>query len=61
MEFSEACQALAEDIQSGSHYPETCALMLQVFYDAKQDGETNRMALALARDAVRPVGDLATI
>ena len=53
MEFEEACTKLAETIQCGEQYPESYALMLMVFMNAKDEGETNRMALALAKNAIK--------
>ena len=53
MEFSDACDQLVEIIQKGGQYSEEYGLMLMTFMDAKDDGETNRMALALAKDAIK--------
>lgn len=52
MEFSEACKSLVEEIQADHSYAESYALMLQVFIDARNEGETNRMAVALAKSAI---------
>lgn len=53
MEFSDACDQLVKVIQKGGQYTEAYGLMLMVFMNAKDDGETNRMALALAKDAIK--------
>lgn len=50
--FSEALIALVEEIQTADKYPFEYALMLGTFYNALEEGETNRMALALARAAM---------
>ena len=43
---------LANIIQNGKDYPESYALMLSTFCDALQEGETEAMALALAKKAI---------
>jgi len=54
IDFSEACTKLVEIIQTGDEYPELYGLMLQVFFDSLHyDEETNRMALSLAKNAIK--------
>lgn len=52
MEFSEACDKLAELIQANKlGYTESYGLMISTFVNACENGETPRMALVLAKDA----------
>lgn len=53
LEFSDACGELAEIIQTASYYTtDDYALMLMMFYDQLEQGESNRMALAIAKKAI---------
>ena len=47
--FSEACEAMAEIIQTGDEYIEVYGSMISAFITAQEEGETNRMSLALAK------------
>jgi len=51
--FSEACDELIKEIQTEEDYVEAYGLMLEVFFDAIQDQETNRMALSMAKAALK--------
>ncbi len=52
MTLTESCGEMAKIIQADEHdFIETYSLMLAVFINALEDGETPRMALALAKDA----------
>jgi hypothetical protein len=57
IEFSEACDELVKEINKKEHYVESYGLMLMVFFDSKENDETNRMAVSLAKDAIRDGGD----
>ncbi len=52
MEFSEACEKMVEELQR-DEYIERLGLMLMTFINALDNGDTNAMALALAKQ----VGD----
>jgi hypothetical protein len=52
IEFSDSCEKLVNEIQKGEYMPWQYALMVMVFVNAQEDGETNRMALALAKNAL---------
>lgn len=43
---------LVEIIQSEDEYPEVYQLLLVTFMNAKEQGETDRMALALAKKEI---------
>ena len=52
MEFSEACDKLAEIIQANERgYIEVYGMMIASFVCACEEGETPRMALAIAKDS----------
>ena len=53
MGYSEACEELVSEIQKNEVYPFQYALMLMTFIQSKENGDTNRMALALAIDAIK--------
>lgn len=51
MDYGEACIELAKLIESGHYdYPESAGLAIQVLHDALADGDTPKMALALAKN-----------
>jgi hypothetical protein len=52
LDFSEACDKLAEIIMTGDEYAESYGLMIMVFHNRLLEGDTPRMALAIAKDAI---------
>jgi len=54
MEYSESCDELVKEIQKRTLPPWMYALMIMTFIKAHDDGETNKMALALAKQSVEP-------